>query len=76
VLLRRAALQAVGALAGSGLGFYDAEALSQRVLQAGYRLACCRDLFVHSFGSRGFVPCPAPASQNTSASKIPGGSRP
>ena len=69
VLLRRATLEAIGALTGSPLGFYDAEALSQRVLQAGFRLACCRDLFVHSFGSRGFVAgAPPPTSHNTPGS--------
>jgi GT2 family glycosyltransferase len=52
VLLRRSALRAVGAIPGAPLRFFDPEALSRRVLEAGFRLACCRDLFVHSFGTR------------------------
>jgi GT2 family glycosyltransferase len=55
VLLKRAILKAVGPLEGAPLNFYDPEALSQRVLQAGFRLACCRDLFVHWSGSRTFI---------------------
>jgi GT2 family glycosyltransferase len=33
-------------------GVFNADALSGRIRQAGYHLACCRDLFVHHFGSR------------------------
>ena len=36
----------------SARGLFDADALSWRVRQAGYHLACCRDLFIHHFGSR------------------------
>jgi hypothetical protein len=54
VLLKRAALQAVGSPTSAPLQFFDSEAMSRRVKEAGFRLACCRDLFVHSFGSRGF----------------------
>lgn len=57
VLLKREAFMAAGlSLTQSPLGFFDLEVLSQRVMQAGYRLACCRDLFIHYFGSRGFAP--------------------
>jgi GT2 family glycosyltransferase len=38
--------------AGNRLGALDGDLLSQRVRQAGYRLACCQDLFLHHFGSR------------------------
>lgn len=61
VLVRRAALAAAGPLPAAPLRFFDAEGLSRRVRAAGYRLACCRDLFVHSFGSRGFAPAPPDA---------------
>jgi GT2 family glycosyltransferase len=63
VLVRRAALRAVGAIPSAPLRFFDPEALSRRVLEAGFRLACCRDLFVHSFGTRSA----APAEQGTEA---------
>jgi GT2 family glycosyltransferase len=65
VLLKRAALQAVGPPPGAPLSFFDAEDLSQRVLQAGFRLACCRDLFVHWSGSRTFAPRPATVPRTT-----------
>jgi len=55
ILLRRTALQAIGPPPGASLQFFDPEAMSVRLKEAGFRLACCRDLFVHSFGSRGFV---------------------
>lgn len=56
VLVRRSALRAVGAVQSGPLRFFDPEALSRKVLAAGFRLACCRDLFVHSFGSRSVAP--------------------
>ena len=61
VLLRREALEAVGPPPAAPLAFFEAEALSQRVRQAGFHLACCRDLFVHSSGSRGFAPASLPS---------------
>jgi GT2 family glycosyltransferase len=39
----------------SGLGVFDTEALCQKARQAGFTLACCRDLFIHHFGSRTFA---------------------
>jgi GT2 family glycosyltransferase len=54
VLLKRPVMQAIGlSLAQSRLGFFDLDDLSQRITRAGYRLACCGDLFIHHFGSRG-----------------------
>jgi hypothetical protein len=35
---------------GTEEGVFDASRFSLRGRQAGYRLACCRDLFVHHFG--------------------------
>jgi GT2 family glycosyltransferase len=53
LLLKRSVLQKVDFFdEQSAKGVFDADALSRRVRQAGYRLACCRDLFVHHFGSR------------------------
>lgn len=36
-------------------GCIDGDLLSKKVVDAGYKLACCRDLFVHHFGSRLFI---------------------
>jgi len=55
VMLKRAALQAVSPPPGAPLQFFDPEALSRRVREEGFRLACCGDLFVHSSGTRGFT---------------------
>ncbi|VTR91662.1 Putative glycosyltransferase OS=Singulisphaera acidiphila (strain ATCC BAA-1392 / DSM 18658 / VKM B-2454 / MOB10) GN=Sinac_0355 PE=4 SV=1: Glycos_transf_2 [Gemmata massiliana] len=52
VMIRRSVLRLVGAIPRAPLRFFDPEALSRRVVEVGFRLACCRDLFVHSFGSR------------------------
>jgi O-antigen biosynthesis protein len=59
VMLKKKVLQGVGPPPRVPLQFFDAEALSLRVREKGYVLAGCRDLFVHSFGSRGFSPPPA-----------------
>lgn len=56
VVLRRSALRLVGAIPSAPLRFFDPVALSRRVVETGFRLACCRDLFVHSFGSRSVAP--------------------
>src|SRR5690606_16094952 len=37
------------------LQLFDTDILSSKARQAGYSLACCRDLFVHHFGSRIFA---------------------
>jgi GT2 family glycosyltransferase len=36
-------------------GALDGDLLSQKVRQAGYRLGCCQDLFLHHFGTRLFA---------------------
>jgi GT2 family glycosyltransferase len=52
LLLRRAALSTGALLEGQGEdGVFDADRLCLRVRRAGHRLACCRDLYVHHFGS-------------------------
>jgi GT2 family glycosyltransferase len=56
LLIKRAALARAGNPQGqAGLGVFDTDGLCARVRQAGYTLACCRDLFVHHFGSRSFA---------------------
>jgi GT2 family glycosyltransferase len=56
LLLKREVLTRVGPLEGeAGLGLFDTDLLSGRARQAGYRLAVCRDLFVHHFGTRTFA---------------------
>ena len=53
LLIKRSVLQEVEFFDDqSEKGLFDADALSRRVRQAGYRLACCRDLFIHHFGNR------------------------
>jgi GT2 family glycosyltransferase len=56
VLIRRSVLRAIGTIPTAPLRFVDSESLSRRVIEVGYRLACCRDLFVHSFGTRSVAP--------------------
>ena len=51
LMIRRAALDAVRDVTPAPLRFSDEE-LSHRMRRGGYRLACCRDLFIHHFGSR------------------------
>ena len=37
------------------LSLFDTDILSAKARQAGYTLACCRDLFIHHFGTRTFA---------------------
>jgi GT2 family glycosyltransferase len=53
LLVKRAVLNAVDLFAaGEGLGFFGLDALSERARRAGFLLACCRDVYVHHFGTR------------------------
>jgi len=53
LLMKRAALQKVSFFDEQAeKGLFDAGALCSRMRQAGYYLACCRDLYIHHFGSR------------------------
>jgi GT2 family glycosyltransferase len=56
LLLKREVLQRIGLikLEESQLSLFDTEALSAKIRQAGFTLACCRDLFIHHFGTRSF----------------------
>jgi GT2 family glycosyltransferase len=60
VVVKREVLETIAPLGRrpDSLEFFDAEALSSRARQCGYRLACCRDLFIHHFGSRSMVSRP------------------
>src|SRR5438445_428520 len=40
---------------GQYVGLFDTDLLSLRGRQAGFTLACCKDLFIHHFGSRTFA---------------------
>jgi GT2 family glycosyltransferase len=56
LLVKREVLAKVGPLESSaGLEVFDTDLLCQRARQAGFTLACCKDLFVHHFGSRTFA---------------------
>jgi hypothetical protein len=39
----------------SDLGLFDTHILSAKARQAGFTLACCRDVFIHHFGTRTFI---------------------
>jgi len=52
----------------SNLGLFDTDILSVKARQAGFTLACCRDLFIHHFGTRVFAqgaPTTEPAKQSS-----------
>ena len=51
-LTKRSVLQAVGQFDADSALALSGDQLCQRVRRAGYRLACCRDLYVHHAGSR------------------------
>ena len=56
LLLKREALQRIGPLdQWTDLSLFDTDILSSKARQAGYTLACCRDLFIHHFGTRTFA---------------------
>src|SRR5438128_2710672 len=56
LILKREALVKMGPLdPWTDLGLFDTDILSAKARQAGYTLACCRDLFVHHFGARTFA---------------------
>lgn len=56
LLLKREALAKIGSLdAWTDLSLFDTDILSAKAREAGYTLACCRDLFIHHFGTRTFA---------------------
>jgi GT2 family glycosyltransferase len=55
-LVKREVLQKLGLFpTRTALGVFDLESLGNRVRQAGYRLAGCREAYIHYFGSRGMA---------------------
>src|SRR5207249_3381978 len=56
LLLKREVLAKIGTQDdAAGLGLFDTDILSLKARHAGYTLACCKDLFIHHFGSRTFA---------------------
>jgi hypothetical protein len=59
LLVKRAVLKIIRQTSSwrdwTDLGLFDTDVLSLKVRQAGFKLACARDLFVHHFGSRIFA---------------------
>jgi GT2 family glycosyltransferase len=55
LLVRRQVLTKIGAAESDfGAGLFDTELLCQKARRAGFKLAVCRDLFIHNFASRDF----------------------
>jgi O-antigen biosynthesis protein len=56
LLLKREVLSKIGPLEPwSDLSLFETDILSAKARQAGFTLACCRDLFIHHFGTRTFA---------------------
>ena len=70
LMIRRAVLDRIGAKLDqwTDMSLFDTDILSAKARQAGFTLCCCRDLFIHHFGTRTFAHgAPSPALQNTTA---------
>src|SRR5207253_503813 len=63
LLIARPVLERIGTALDewSDLGLFDSDILSAKARQGGFTPVCCRDLFIHHFGTRTFAHC-APAS--------------
>jgi len=56
LLIKRGVLERIGPLEKwTELAYFDNVLLSSKARQAGYTLACCRDLYIHHFGTRTFA---------------------
>ena len=56
MLIKRETLVKIGPIdPWTDLGLFDTDILSSKARQAGFTLACCRDLFIHHFGTRTFA---------------------
>jgi GT2 family glycosyltransferase len=56
LLVKRDVLKRIGHLREAGdLSLFDTDRLSAKARLAGFTLACCKDLFVHHFGTRTFA---------------------
>lgn len=77
LLAKRVVLDRVGSELNkwSDLGLFDTDILSVKARQAGFTLACCRDQFVHHFGTRAFAHG-APAEKKEGNGQPRGGGRP
>jgi GT2 family glycosyltransferase len=74
LLVRRAVLERVGTALDewTDLGLFDTDILSAKARQAGFTLACCRDLFIHHFGTRTFAHgAPTVAENAVEARRLP-----
>jgi O-antigen biosynthesis protein len=57
LLIKQGVLERIGVVninSWGGLGLFDTDILSVKAREAGFTLACCRDLFIHHFGTRTF----------------------
>jgi O-antigen biosynthesis protein len=66
LLLKRDVLKRIGHLrAAEDLALFDTDLLSGKARQTGFPLACCKDAYVHHFGTRSFAHgAPAGADDN------------
>jgi GT2 family glycosyltransferase len=57
LLMRRAVLVRIGSKLDqwSDMSLFDTDILSAKAREAGFTLCCCRDLFIHHFGTRTFA---------------------
>jgi hypothetical protein len=57
LLLKRQVLTGIGRELDewTDLGLFDTDILSAKAGEAGFTLACCRDFFIHHFGTRTFA---------------------
>src|SRR5262249_37088753 len=56
LLVKRAVLDKIGPLEKwTDLSLFDTDILSAKARQAGFIISCCRDLFIHHFGTRTFA---------------------
>jgi GT2 family glycosyltransferase len=68
LLVKRDVFKRIGHLREAGdLDLFDTDLLSAKARQAGFLLACCRDAYVHHFGTRTFVHGAPPAEGQTVA---------
>jgi GT2 family glycosyltransferase len=56
LLIKKTVLDRIGPLGEwSDLALFDTEILNIKARQAGFTLACCKDLYIHHFGTRTFA---------------------
>jgi len=68
LLIKREVFKQVGNLGQwTDLSIFDTDILSSKARQAGFTLACCRDLYIHHFGTRTFAHGAPKTLQKTTA---------